>query len=248
MRVGIATILLSLAVAGEARGAFETLPGPVPAGASVWAWPAAGHPRCAWSGGAAIGRPAEVDGLAWTHLWFRRSTNRIRLTSDAFSFGLGDLYREQALGLWISTHALDVGCRRWTVRWEDGLCRGGWTGSIEVRLRRGRTMARLIAQDFARTRPDRAGPQPILAAALVRGIASTVDAGVTLRRDRLGSGLAWSVHWFPAPWAGITEELSDPGLFTTGLELHATGLRVGLWVTPIAAIGARTGVTLSWGR
>lgn len=247
MRIGALAVLLSLAVAGAAGGAFETLPGPAPCGAASWAWPAAEHAGRRWNAGAAVGRPADVEDLVWTHLWVRRCRSRWHLTLDAFGLGLADLYREQAIGLTFSTSWFDMGCRRWQVAWAGDLRRGGWTGSAEARVRRGRTLCRVILQDIGWPRPDPAGPRPTIAAAVTRSVASALKLSAAVRRDRLGSASAWSVRWIPAPWAEVTEEYAEPGIFTTGVELRASGMRTAIWAAPIPAIGTRTGVTVSWG-
>jgi hypothetical protein len=194
-----------------------------------------------------LGRPAAVDDLVWTHAWGSRRIAKVDCLAEFYSLGLDDLYREGIAGLWVSTRGVGVGLRRWQVTWGDGFQRGGWTASAEVLLRRGRTSGRVVAQDLAMTLPDRTAPRPTLAADFSRSIGATLDAAAAVRRSRLGSAFVWRLRWTPVPCLGLTEEFLTPGTFTSGVELRTSRLRAGLWYAPLAAIGARTGVSLSWG-
>ncbi len=243
----VISLLLCLVYAGAARAAFESLPGPAPGCASVWAWPVRETKAAAWSGGLAMGHPAAVDDLIWTHAWCGRRIAKVDCLAEIFSFGLDDLYREGIAGLWVSTRGIGVGLRRWQATWEDGLQRNGWAASAEVLLRRGRTSCRIVAQDLAMTRSDRTAPRPALAVALSRPIGSTLDAAAAARRSRLGGAFVWRLRWTPVPCLGLTEEFLTPGTFTSGVELRTSRLRAGLWYAPLAAIGPRTGVSLTWG-
>ncbi len=246
MKIVIA-LMFCLVSAGVVRAAFESLPGPAPGCASVWAWPLREARAAPWSGGLSLGHPAAVDDLVWTHAWGGRRIAKVDCLAELFSFGLDDIYREGIAGLWVSTRGIGVGLRRWQVTWADGLQRHGWTASAEVLLRRGRTSGRVVAQDLAVSQSDRTAPRPTLAAICSRPIGSTLDAAAAVRRSRLGGAFVWRLRWTPVPCLGLTEEFLTPGTFTSGVELRTSRLRAGLWYAPLAAIGARTGVSLSWG-
>jgi hypothetical protein len=246
MKIAIA-LLMIVASVSAGFAAFESLPGPAPGGASHWAWSLRDGRAAAWRGGLSIGRPAAVDGLAWTHAWGGRRLGRLDLVAELYGFGLHDLYREGIAGLWMSSRGLGIGLRRWQAAWGDGLQRNGWTGCAELALRRGRTSGRLVAENIAPASPDRAGPRPAMAVSLARRIGTALDATASIRRSRLGSTGVWRIHWSPVSAVGLTEEFVTPGSLTSGLELRASRLRVGLWFTPLAAIGPRTGISLSWG-
>jgi hypothetical protein len=172
----------------------------------------------------------------------------VRLTGEVFGLGLEELYREEVEGIWILSRGVGGGLRHWRTSWEDGERRSGWTGSLEATARRGRSAARIVAQDLALDRADRAGPRSAVAAELSHRVASTVEIAAAIRRERKANAFSWRVRWTPVPAIALTEELMTPGAFATGVEIHVARLCAEVWVAPVDAIGARTGASLTWGN
>lgn len=247
MKCELWATLLTLIVTGAARGGYDAAPGPAPGGSSSWVWRTLnGGDR--WSGGASLGRPAEVEGLAWTHAWCGTRIARVRLTAEAFGLRLEELYQEELVGIWIASRGVGIGLRHWQTSWEGGPRCGGWTGSLEGTAHLRRLAARFVVQDLALGRVHQAGPRCAAAAEISHRIAATVEIAGAIRREHEANLFAWRVRWTPAPAVTLTEELWTPGAFGTGVEFRVARLRAGLWVAPVDAIGARTGASLAWGN
>jgi hypothetical protein len=224
-RATLGLLLLFAAVGGQARGSFECLPGPASGGLSDWAGRTAFSApagREAWTGCVALGRPASIADLGWSHALARWRSGSVSLAGEGFFMAFDDLYRESVIGVWTARDGVSLGLRRWQVDWQGGTQRSGWTLSGQALVRRGRIDVRLAAQDQQLDRRDPAAPERRLAvAAGVRLNASLALEG-GLFRSGAGAGIQGALRWSPIPSVTIHQGFRLPeAMLLSGVELDA---------------------------
>ena len=244
-----AGVCLLLAACGPAAGApFDALPGPVSGSLNDWA----GIERHA-GGGAGIsiaaGRPAAIEQLGWGHLLAGGRLLRLRVRLEAFYFGLEDLYRESAAGLWVGAGGIEVGLRRWGIEWEGEGKEYGWSLSGSLQRRIGRLTLCAAAQDLPLAERV-AGPLLRFGGNGTIRLSPAVHLGVLAHRAADGAaGGAGEIAWAPLAGVAIRQRISLPGRQAqTGLEVGSGAGSVAFWWEPTERLGSRIGLLLNVDR
>ncbi len=245
MRICLLFILFCELLPAGARGAFECLPGPAAGGQTNWAW-GTGDEAARARASFAIGRPATVEGLAWSHAQVRVGALDWKLSGEVYLLALEDLYRESVAGIWAGRGRLYLGVRFWRVGWADGTARSGGTLGVDARPRIRKIRLRVVAQDIAIGRRDVAAPPSCVSISARIRAAQTLDLEIGARRSRGGTLALGGVSWTPLPPFSLYQNLRIPGeIVQSGIECAAPNAAFALWVEPSARLGPRIGLKCS---
>jgi len=246
-------LLCACAVAPDAHGSFELLPGPAPGARGGWAWDSSSPAREVREDRGprarlAIGAPAVVAGLGWS---YARACVSVgggwRLEGDGYVLCMEDVYRELTCGAWVGRRAWMVGVRRWNAAWMDDTRRGGWTFSARARTRVHSLDLVLAAQDLAVGVRDPAAPAFAVGAGASYRASHVLEIGAAYHRDASSADSVMRLSWAPIPEIAFEQEFRLPrNEMQTGIEFRAGRATVGLWCEPSIALGPRIGMTCAF--
>jgi hypothetical protein len=240
----ILLVVIVLLLPRGARGAFESLPGPIRGGIADWmgrgVWPnAAPGIEASFS----LSRPADVTELAGTHAALGWRGRRFGATAEGYRLGLGGIYDESIAGLWLGWRGVSAGLRRWQVRWAGLEGEGGWSVSLHVGARWGKVGLDGGIQDHALGRRSLAGPERRVGARGRWAVHRDVELEGSLFAAREG-GSAVACRWSPVREIALLQELRfpDQGLMS-GIEVAANRWLCLFWFTPDSIVGSRIGAS-----